>query len=495
MRIFVSSHTPDAEASKTIAGEERFRATFENAGVGIAHIAPQGTWLLANRRLCQITGYLAEELLGRHFLDITHPDDREVNLAQLRRIQAGEIDSYSTEKRLLHKDRAVTWVRSTVSALRKADRSIAYLIKVLEDISEKKAAEITLQEREAQLRLALDAGQLGTWRWDIAKGNDAVQADARCWALFGLPSGAASTSEVWGRVIPAEDREVANAAAACAIDPANPCDDYACEYRAVHPDRTVVWLSAAGRAFFEPDPAAPFGRRPLFMTGTLSDVTEARRAETVRKDRETRARYFLDLEKQLHRAPTADKAAFATCKMLGLQLGATFAAIGELDAAGEYAAVQSTWSAGDFQPRLGRLHVSDSGYKRAGPLLAGEAVTIEDVSSDPRTADDEKVRAFYASLDARSSIEVPLMTRGHAHMLMFVAGAAPRVWTKAEAALVRGTLERVSQVAERMRAEVALRESEERFRGVFENAATGIAILDLQSGLQSCNPAFCQMLG
>lgn len=55
--------------------EEKFRAIFHQAAVGIAQVAPDGTWLLVNEKLCQILGYTHDELLQRTFIDITHPDD------------------------------------------------------------------------------------------------------------------------------------------------------------------------------------------------------------------------------------------------------------------------------------------------------------------------------------------------------------------------------------------------------------------------------------
>src|SRR5262247_53072 len=72
----------------------RFRATFENAAVGIARVAPDGCWLEVNQRLCDIVGYTRKELMTKTFSDITHPDDLEQDLRAMRRISAGEIDTF-----------------------------------------------------------------------------------------------------------------------------------------------------------------------------------------------------------------------------------------------------------------------------------------------------------------------------------------------------------------------------------------------------------------
>src|SRR5262245_66253252 len=85
-------------------GEARFRSIFENAAVGIARVAPDGHWLEVNQRLCDIVGYAREELRTKTFGDITHPDDLEQDLRAMRRISAGEIDTFFMAKRYFSKE-------------------------------------------------------------------------------------------------------------------------------------------------------------------------------------------------------------------------------------------------------------------------------------------------------------------------------------------------------------------------------------------------------
>jgi PAS domain S-box-containing protein len=89
--------------------DERFRATFFQAAVGISHIGLDGEWLLFNERYCQMLGYTAAELCEKTLMDITHPDDREAALTGRRQLLAGEISSNTMEKRYLRKDRSIFW--------------------------------------------------------------------------------------------------------------------------------------------------------------------------------------------------------------------------------------------------------------------------------------------------------------------------------------------------------------------------------------------------
>ncbi|WHZ29586.1 MAG: PAS domain-containing protein [Nitrospira sp.] len=132
--------------------EERYRATFANAAVGISHIGLDGRWLRFNDSLCAITGYLREELLTMNFADITYSDDLEAEWREARRVLAGEIETYSMEKRYVRKDGSLIWVNKTVSLLRDAHRMPLHFISIIEDIDDRKQAEEALREAQARLQ-------------------------------------------------------------------------------------------------------------------------------------------------------------------------------------------------------------------------------------------------------------------------------------------------------------------------------------------------------
>lgn len=146
--------------------EARFRGVFNQASVGVALLDAQGRWLQVNRPLCQLTGYSEDELLQLDFQSITHPDDLDKDLEQARKVIAGESSGYQMEKRYLRKDGSLIWVMLHVGRIDATAESPVYFVSVVEDISERKAAEVRMQalssslerqigERTRQLRKAI----------------------------------------------------------------------------------------------------------------------------------------------------------------------------------------------------------------------------------------------------------------------------------------------------------------------------------------------------
>jgi len=145
----VLAHRRNAETLSR--SEARFAATFEQAAVGIALVAPDGRWLRVNRKLCQIVSYSHDELMLLGFQDITHPDDLQTDLNYLNQLVAGVIENYAMEKRYIRKDGRLVWINLTVALTHKADGSPDYFISVVEDITERKQIEESLKKSRAQL--------------------------------------------------------------------------------------------------------------------------------------------------------------------------------------------------------------------------------------------------------------------------------------------------------------------------------------------------------
>jgi PAS domain S-box-containing protein len=132
--------------AEVIESEQRFRATFEQAAVGVAHVSPDGKFLRLNQKFCDIVGYSQEEMLDLTFQDITHSDDLDIDLEYVRQLLDREIESYSMDKRYYRKDGSIVWVSLTVSLVFDKGGNPKYFVSVIQDISERKQAEETLRQ-------------------------------------------------------------------------------------------------------------------------------------------------------------------------------------------------------------------------------------------------------------------------------------------------------------------------------------------------------------
>jgi PAS domain S-box-containing protein len=133
-----------------VNSQETYRAIFDQAPVGMAHLSPELHWLDVNRRLCEMTGYSHDELLSVGWQNITPQEDLPFNLEGLAKLSTGDLDRYSAEKRYICKDGRIIWVKISVSPVRDVtDQHLLYFVTVIEEITEyKRAQELRLQAEE-----------------------------------------------------------------------------------------------------------------------------------------------------------------------------------------------------------------------------------------------------------------------------------------------------------------------------------------------------------
>jgi PAS domain S-box-containing protein len=131
--------------------EDRFRSTFEQAAVGVAHVSLDGRWLLVNQKVCEIVGYTEAELLNLNFQAMTHPDDLAQDRENIRQILAGEIRVVKFEKRYIHKLGHPIWINLTGTVRYNAAGEPMYFIASFENIDERKQAEFALQAQTITL--------------------------------------------------------------------------------------------------------------------------------------------------------------------------------------------------------------------------------------------------------------------------------------------------------------------------------------------------------
>lgn len=130
----------------------------------MALVAPDGKWLKVNRAVCAITGYSEAELLERTFQDITHPDDLDLDIANVHRMLAGEIASYQMEKRYFRRDGAIVWVLLSVSLVRDDEARPRFFISQIQDITSAKLSQQRLDAATREIQ-KLQRGLLQICSW------------------------------------------------------------------------------------------------------------------------------------------------------------------------------------------------------------------------------------------------------------------------------------------------------------------------------------------
>jgi PAS domain S-box-containing protein len=267
-------------------GETRFRAIFEQAAVGMAQVAPDGTWLRVNQRLCDILGYPREEMLRLTFQDLTHPEDLDAELHQMRALLAGDGGSYQLEKRYLAKGGAVVWALLTVALVRDRDGAPAYFISVVEDISARKRAEEALRESEQRFRALLE--NLPRMMWVAGLGG-AVEYFNAAWRDYtGCPASLPDLS--WAEVMHPDDREAHFRLRARAIAAGEP---YESDVRLRQRDGQYRWHASR---------VAPLRRdgEVYAWVGTATDIDDIRRMAAVLEQRvEERTRRLAEVNAEL----------------------------------------------------------------------------------------------------------------------------------------------------------------------------------------------------
>jgi diguanylate cyclase (GGDEF)-like protein/PAS domain S-box-containing protein len=134
--------------------EERYRASFDQAAVGILHTSLQGRILKCNESFARIVGYSPEELVGSNFQEITPPEDRDGGKAAAMHLLSGEVSNVSFEKRYLRKNGSLTWVTLTISIQHDDEGRPQFFLTLAQDINARKQAEELLAAAQEALRVS-----------------------------------------------------------------------------------------------------------------------------------------------------------------------------------------------------------------------------------------------------------------------------------------------------------------------------------------------------
>ena len=247
--------------------EEMFRATFEQAAVGMAQANLNGQFVKLNQKFCDIIGYTEAELINKSFEEITYLDDIAIDKANIRKLLAEESKSFSIEKRYIHKDSRIIWINLNVSLIYNLNGEPEYFIGVVQDISDRKQAEQSLQAERMRLQIALEASEMGTWESNMDTGYWSERTEA----IFGFAPGTFSGDrEAFLKLVYAEDQARVFSALAHSFTTQSP---YKVEYRINHPHGEIRWVAVNGKVAQNEDGTG--GR----IIGVAVDITERKQAE------------------------------------------------------------------------------------------------------------------------------------------------------------------------------------------------------------------------
>ena len=256
------------------ASEARLRGIYERAIAGIAIVDSEGNLESCNPALCKMLGYEQQELLGRHFSILVHPDDREdranSDRENLQRLRSGEVEYFASESRYAHKDGHPVWVRKVVSTLPSEAGKPDNVFSLSIDISESKQAAEALAESEQRFRHVMAATGDGVWDWSVQSGD--VKHNAQWCRLLDLDdSYLEHPIQAFLDLIHDDDREKVEDAIKPSLQAGKP---YFSEHRMRRKDGSYVWVQDRGNVVER----GPDGQA-LRMVGSIVEITYRKAAE------------------------------------------------------------------------------------------------------------------------------------------------------------------------------------------------------------------------
>jgi PAS domain S-box-containing protein len=244
---------------------DQFKGAFDHSAIGMALVSTEGKWLKVNRKVCEIVGYEEEELLKKTFQDITHPDDLNIDLANLGRVLTNKIDSYQIEKRYFNKSGKIVWVLLSVSLSKNTDGKPLHFVSQIKDITERKKAEKDLKESEQRWQFALEGAGDGVWDWYVP--TNEVYFSARWKRMLGYDElEQITTYAKWDSLVHPDDKETRNNKLGELLNGTKKA--YINELRLKCSNQEYLWVLARGKVVEWDE-----NGKPTRIIGTHSDIS------------------------------------------------------------------------------------------------------------------------------------------------------------------------------------------------------------------------------
>ena len=249
--------------------EELFRRTFDEAPIGAAIISMDLQYHQVNSAFCAITGYSAEELMSLTYLDITHPEERQENLELAQKLASGELRDLQMEKRYVRKDGKTVWVRLSVKMIRDQSGTPIFYLPMIEDITERKRAEIELKEKEERYRLLVQnlpgVAYRGKKDWSVEFIDEKVET------FTGYkPEEFYSGRKRWSDLVVEEDLDRAKEATIQALETDK---SFVREYRIRRKDGDILWVQDRGTTVLDKKGEI------FYVNGVFFDITERKKLD------------------------------------------------------------------------------------------------------------------------------------------------------------------------------------------------------------------------
>ncbi|MBI3968567.1 MAG: PAS domain S-box protein [Chloroflexi bacterium] len=411
--------------------EQRYRELFDEAPVGYHEVDVEGRIVRVNRTELAMLGYREEELVGRPVWEITA--DPEHTQRTFAKWLTGGAGSEPVERSYRRKDGSILQARARVRALRREDGKIAGMRVIVEDITEEKRTEAALQESEARYRELFDDAPVGYHEVDIE--GRIVRVNRTELAMLGYTEAELLGRYIWELMA---EREAARENFREKIDDGEP--DHAVVRTLVRQDGSGLSALLEGRAIRDSE-GRVIGRR-----ATIQDVSARRQAEVSLQKSEARYRELFD------EAPVGYH---------------------ELDLEGRIA-------------RVNRTELDLLGYREKE--LVGRH--IWEISEDPELS-RKTFESWMAGVDRERSFQRAFRRKDGTLITVRTRGRLLR----GEDGVVAGIRVIVEDISDEMRAEAARRESEARYRELFDEAPVGYHEVDLEGRIVRVNRTELKMLG